>query len=61
MYEALTFDYGAQKVMDIFNSSITDSLFSVASMRANRLETLANAHVQRGIHAYIFQIAPCGF
>jgi Flp pilus assembly protein TadD len=53
IYGTLTFDYGAGKVVDIFNSSISDSLFSVASMQASGLETLANAALQRGIDAYM--------
>jgi|WetSurSiteA1Bulk_404760.scaffolds.fasta_scaffold14364_2 Tfp pilus assembly protein PilF len=38
--------------LEIFNSSISDSLFAVANARASGLETLANAALQRGINAY---------
>jgi Flp pilus assembly protein TadD len=39
--------------MEILNASISDSLFAVTTLRANSLETLANAALQRGIDAYM--------
>jgi tetratricopeptide (TPR) repeat protein len=53
IYGALTFDWGVILTVDIFNASISDSLFAAASMQANGLETLANAALQRGIDAFM--------
>jgi len=41
--------------MEIFNASYADSLFSAMLTQSNRLESLANAALQRGIDAYTKQ------
>jgi Tfp pilus assembly protein PilF len=53
MYEAIVFDFGGLKVVDIFSTSISDGLFTAASIQASGLETLANSALQRGIDLYM--------
>lgn len=40
-------------MMDVSNSTLADSLFSVTLTQSNGLESLANAALQRGIDAYL--------